>query len=269
MITLCSFANTPMKKGFARLREQAEAFGIFDDIRFYTEKDLDSSFRIQFAFLMRPYSRGYGYWCWKPQVIAQALEKLNDGDILLYMDLGSHLNIQGKKRLMDYFEVVKTSSTAVFAFRSPQHLDKRYTKMDVFRYFGVENNDNFINTTQIEATHIIIRKCNESVAFINEWLKVLYDDYTVFTDQPSAHKELPEFERNTGDQSVFSLLAKKYQIKTLSTGETWAEDWSLLKDYPLHAKRDKALNHWWQQKYFGKIAKVYKLLWRIRYNKKT
>jgi hypothetical protein len=265
MIVLSSFANTPLKNGFTRLRQEADSFNIFDKIFFYTEKELDKDFQKKFRFLMRPYSRGYGYWCWKPQVIAQTLKLMSEGDILVYMDLGSHLNLSGKSRFMDYIELIKKSTVGVLAFRSPQHLDKRYSKIDVFRYFGVENNDFYINTTQIEATHIFFRKCEESVNLADEWLKALIDDYTIFTDFPSKGTEYHEYERNTGDQSVFSILAKKYNIDTLSTDETWATDWSLLHNYPLLAKRNKTLNHWWQRKYFGILAKYYKLLWGFTY----
>jgi len=265
LIVLTSFANTPLRNGFIRLKREADSFHVFDKIYFYTEKELDIEFQKKFRFLMRPYSRGFGYWCWKPQVIAQTLKMMSDGDMLLYMDIGSHLNLSGKSRFMDYIEIVRKSTVGVLAFRSPQHLDKRYSKIDVFRYFGVESNDFYINTTQIEATHIFFRKCEESVSLVDEWLKALLNDYTIFTDLPSKDTEYQEYERNTGDQSVFSILAKKYNIETLSTDETWASDWSLLNKYPLLAKRDKALNYWWQRKYSGMLAKYYKLLWHFIY----
>lgn len=264
MIILSSFANTPLKKGFLRLLAQAQDFNVFDEIKFYSEKDLDVSFKTKFQKLLRPYSRGYGYWCWKPQVILQTLRTMQDGDILLYMDIGSHLNISGKERLLEYFDIVRTSDTGVMAFRSPVHIERKLTKMDVFRHFNVEDNEFYTSTTQIEATHILIRKCKTSVDFINDWLRALYDDSGIFTDSLSKSPEFTEFERNTGDQSVFSILAKKYDIETLSTNETYSDNWELLKDYPLLAKRDKALNHWWQQKYAGKLAKLYRLLWLLK-----
>ncbi len=263
MIVLSSFANTPLKKGFSRLLYQAREFNVFDEINFYTEEDLDTPFRRKFRKLLRPYSRGYGYWCWKPQVIYQTLCKMNEGDILLYMDLGSHLNIFGKERFMDYIDIVHKSESGILAFRSSAHIERKLTKMDVFRYFKVEENEFYTNTTQIEATHIFIRKCKTSVDLVNEWLKVLYDRSELFTDSVSMNPELPEFKEHRHDQSVFSILAKKYSIETLSTDETYSENWDTMYSYPLLSKRDKALNHWWQKKYYGKIAKLYKIIWRL------
>jgi hypothetical protein len=263
MVILSSFANKHFKKGFPRLLAQACEFNVFDEIQFYSEKDLNKSFRKSFSKLLRPYSRGFGYWCWKPQIIYQILSKMNDGDILLYMDLGSHLNIGGKKRLMDYLDCVDKSRIGILAFRSPVHLEKKLTKMDVFRHFNVEENKYYTDTTQIEATHIFIRKCKTSVDFITEWLAVLYDNSDLFTDSNSKFAEFAEFEAHRHDQSVFSILAKKYCIETLSTDETYSENWDTMNSYPLLAKRDKVLNHWWQSKYYGRIGKLSKIIWRL------
>lgn len=264
MLVIISFANTSLTKGFSRLQVQAHEFKVFDDIVLYSERDLDKSFRNTFQKLLRPYSKGYGYWCWKPQVIYQTLCKMKEGDILLYMDLGSHLNVSGKDRFMDYIDHVSKSETGILAFRSPVHIERKLTKMDVFRYFQVEEDKFYTDTTQIEATHIFIRKCRTSIDFINEWLHVLYDNSGLFTDSISQFPEFVEFEEHRHDQSVFSILAKKYCIETLSTNETYSEDWNTMDSYPLLAKRDKVLNHWWQKKYYGKIAKLYKLLWLFK-----
>ena len=106
-IVLCSFANSFYEEGFQRLKSQAVKMNIFDEIYFYKEKNLDTNLKKHFKKYLIPYSKGYGYWCWKPQVILQTLNKVNDGDILLYMDLGSHLNSNGRKRFLDYIELVK------------------------------------------------------------------------------------------------------------------------------------------------------------------
>jgi len=261
MIIFSSFASTPFKKTFSRLLIQVQEYKVFDEIILCSEKNLDKAFRQKFKKLLRPYSKGYGYWSWKPQVIYQELCQMNEGDILLYMDAGSHLNLSGKDRFMDYLDCVGKSETGILAFRSPVHIERKLTKIDVFRYFQVEDDKYYTNTTQIEATHIFIRKCRTSVDFINEWLHVLYDNSGLFTDSISQCPEFPEFEEHRHDQSVFSILAKKYCIKTLSTDETYSENWNTMHNYPLLAKRDKVLNHWWQKKYYGKIAKFYKLLW--------
>lgn len=139
------------------------------------------------------------------------------------------------------------------AFKSPEHLERKLTKADVFNYFHVENNRDYTDSTQIEATHIFIRKCQQSVELINEWLYALNDDYKLFTDNKSTLHEFSEFEFHRHDQSVFSILAKKHNIDILTTNETYSTNWSEMINYPLLAKRDKVCNYKWQFKYWGKI----------------
>ncbi len=251
---LVSFANRAMSGGFRRLESQAKSFKIFDKIHLYTERNLDKAFRKQFKERLIPGTRGYGYWVWKPQVILQVLSKLNEGDILLYMDVGSHLNIGGKKRLLEYFDLVEKSETGILAFRSPNHLDSKFTKMDVFDYLGVADNEFFTHTTQIEAGHIIIRKCEKSVAIIEEWLQVFCDNFDLATDKPSILSNFPNFQSARHDQGIFSILGKKYNITTLSTDETWSTDWSTMVNYPFQARRDKV----YRKKYNERIISFMK-----------
>lgn len=266
MIVLCSFANKLFMHGFPRLHSQAIEMNVFDEIYLNTEKDLNADFKRKFRKELVPYSKGYGYWCWKPQIILQTLNKMNEGDILLYMDLGSHLNVDGRKKLEEYIELVRATESGIFAFRSPVHIEKKLTKMDLLDYFGVAENTEFTDTTQIEATHIFIRKCNVSVSFVKEWLQVIYKNFDLITDSPSTKSNSNIFYAHRHDQSIFSVLGKKYNVKTLSTDETYSTDWTTMGDYPLLAKRDRVLKYWWQKKYYSKIGKIYKLIWKLRYS---
>lgn len=264
---LCSFTNKAMSKGFLRLQRQAEDLNIFDKTHYYTEAKLDVDFKKKFKKYLIPFSRGFGYWCWKPQIILQTLDKMNNGDILLYMDLGSHLNVKGRERLQEYFILTDKSETGILAFRSPEHIDKTLTKMDVFKYFGVEDNKQYTDTTQIEAGHLFIKKNDFTVSFINEWLNVIYDDFSLITDSPSKEKDFEEFKNHRHDQSIFSILAKKYNITTLSTDETYSTDWSTMLDFPLLAKRDKVYNNKFYKKHQRELGSIYQRLWKLLYGK--
>jgi len=81
-----------MHQAAARVERQAENMGLFDDFKPYDETMLDSDFRSRFESKLRDDIRGFGYWCWKPQVALQALAQMQDGDVLIYVDAGCHLN---------------------------------------------------------------------------------------------------------------------------------------------------------------------------------
>ena len=274
---VCSFANHYMAKGFPRFREQAESMDIFDEIIFYTHKDLGKDIKQKYGRYYFPYSRGYGYWTWKPYLLLKTLEKMDEGDILLYADLGCFFNPKGKSRLIECFDIADKSPTGMLGFRSyensynnmPENIyyDYEWTKGDIFDYFGVRDKMEYTHTTQVEATVIFIKKCPSSMEFVKEWCKTIFEDVTLITDRPSRAPDLPGFRENRHDQSIYSILAKKYNITTLSTNEIFPQNqnWSLLENYPIWAMRDKHYRSKFHYKHRFRIRKIYDMLWRIKY----
>lgn len=272
---VCAFANHHMAKGAPRYLAQAESMNTFDDIYIYNQKDIDSDFKKKFGRYMFPYAKGYAYWCWKPYIIEKTLNKMEEGDLLLYTDLGCFLNSKGRERLQDYFDIVAKTPTGILGFQSKEksyndlpetiYYEYEWTKGDVFDYFGVRDDKSITDTTQIEATIIFFRKCPQVMAFIAEWRKAIDDDYFLLTDDPSHSPNLPGFKENRYDQSLFSILGKLHHIETLSTNETFQRDWSLLDNYPIQARRDKAYPSKLHYRLRFKIRDMYRFLWKIKY----
>ena len=104
---LVSFADSRMHRSIKRLFKQAKKFDFFDNYFLLNENDISLGFRNKFKDKLIFGSKGYGYWCWKPDIILNILNKINNDDCLLYLDAGCHLNINGKKRLQEYFEIIK------------------------------------------------------------------------------------------------------------------------------------------------------------------
>ncbi|MDR1023603.1 MAG: hypothetical protein LBL94_10095 [Prevotellaceae bacterium] len=247
----CSFASSNLWRSLERIKKQAEDMHVYDQIYVYDEHDLDIEFKKHFKDKLIP-SRGFGYWVWKPQVILQALEKMNDGDILQYADAGCHLNKRGVKRLNEYFEMANTSGTGILAFQSKKPDDERllkaldipekqWTKGDVFDYFGVRSSKEIYESEQISAGILFVKKTEESVSIIREFLQVFYDDFSLADDSPSKAPNFNGFIENRHDQSIFSIITKKYNILTVSCYEFWQLDFNFykLKYYPIWAIRDK------------------------------
>ena len=115
---LVSFADSRMKKSFKRIFNQANEFNFFDKIFLLNENDLSKNFKTRFKNELVLGSKGYGYWCWKPEVILNILQKLNDNDCLMYVDAGCHLNKYGKRRLLEYFEILKQQDKGIIAFQA-------------------------------------------------------------------------------------------------------------------------------------------------------
>jgi hypothetical protein len=221
---------------------------IYDKIIAYNEHDLDEDFRNHFKDKLN--GRGFGYWVWKPQIILQTLEKMEEGDILQYTDAGCHLNKKGIKRLHEYFKLADLSETGILAFQSKlpddknlektlELWEKHWTKGDVFDYFGVRDKAKIYNTEQVAGTALFVKKTNDSLRIIQKWLQPFYDDFSLTNDTPSKSPNFPGFIENRHDQSIFSIIVKINNIPTISSFEYWQPDFTKLKNYPILALRDK------------------------------
>jgi hypothetical protein len=236
-----SFADSRMQNSLDRIERQAKEMN-YDVISIYNEKDLNKDFVNRFKNNLIYGSRGFGYWCWKPQIILQELDKMNNNDILLYSDVGCHINKNGYNRLLEYFDIANKNDILAFQGKSlydvHHFLECEWAKGDVLDYFNVRHNKEIIETSQIGSGIIFIKKCNKSINIITQWLNSYYNNFSLSDDSPSISPNLIGFIENRS-QSIFSIICKLNNIKTLSYLETWNEDWKLLDKYPILAKRDK------------------------------
>ncbi|MGA6119747.1 hypothetical protein [Sphingobacterium anhuiense] len=249
----CTFADSRLNNSLKRIENQAKQMRLYDDIIIFNEYSLDSDFRNQFKKELIKGSRGYGYWCWKPQVILQMFEKMNYGDVLQYSDSGCHLNSGGISRLKEYFEIAKKSASGLLAFRTKELKEisenevyygntvRRYTKGDVLKYFDVLDNEEILNSVQYEAGIIFIRKDEDNINFIKTWINTFSVDFNLINDAPSTIPNKLEFIDHRHDQSIYSLLCKLRGVETLYSSEYFVpdSDWKALADFPIWVKRDK------------------------------
>ena len=118
-----------------RICNEAKDFDYFNEIIGLTEKDLiedDIFWNKNKEFILNS-SKGYGYWIWKPYLINKELEKMNDGDILVYADAGCKINKNGKKRFLEYIELLNNNEKkyGVISFQL-DYEEYMYTKNKIF-----------------------------------------------------------------------------------------------------------------------------------------
>ena len=271
-----TFASADLNKTLSRIKIQAEDLNIYDKILIYSEKDLDVKFKQHFAEQLHYGVRGYGYWSWKPQVILQALELMQEGDILQYTDAGCHLNRNGIDRLNEYFDITDNTESGILAFQTKEPafplpydgrklldcLDYKWIKGDLLDYFDIRSKDSILQSQTITATVIFIKKTPDTIRFVNQWLDVIKYDFTLIDDTKSNSPNMDGFIEHRHDQAIFSILGKIHNIQTVSSYEYWypskenikKPDWKILAKYPILAKRDKE---------FILKSFVLVLIWRI------
>jgi hypothetical protein len=225
---LCTFADSGLSPTLKRFEEQAKGMP-YNNLFIYTENELDKEFYDYWKDKFK--LRGFGYWVWKPQIILQTLDKIQDGDILQYTDVGCHFNPCGLYKLDKYFDSTDKSLNGILGFQQ-NYLEKDWTKGDLFDYFNVRKQKDIYDTGQLCSGIIFIKKSEKSISIIKNWLKVYYDNFSLVDDSPSRSSNFNGFKENRHDQSIFSILAK-------INNAIMAQFYVKKDDEPIWALRDK------------------------------
>lgn len=236
--------------------------GVFSSVRVLDESSLDPHFVRAHLGLLKKSIRGFGYWVWKPQVILQSLRDLGQEEVLIYADIGFHLEARGRERLLSHVAELTKSSQDLLVFQSvppidypmhdgrklPTHIDAEWCKGDTLDALGMRKSPLILEPT-VQAGLIYIQVNDRSIAFFEEWNTIMQSDIHLIDDSPSHSANIPGFHEHRHDQSIFSLLVKKKDLGIRKSGfEFWypsssdiqVPDWDALSLSPFLAKRDKA-----------------------------
>lgn len=178
-----------------------KVFG-FDEVIEYNFSKLETSF-VEKNKRIFSFSRGAGYWIWKPYIILKTLKELNDGDLVFYADSGSYFI----EHISKLFYLFKKEDITIFG--SP-YQNKQFTKMDAFYYSQIPAYE----SQHATASFIFVKRNNSVLSFFEEYLS-LCEDIRIISDLPNecGLSNFPEFISHRHDQSVLSLLCFKYKIK--------------------------------------------------------
>jgi hypothetical protein len=237
-----SFCDSKYNRTLERIKMEAINMNIFDEILCYNETIFDEDFTRNQGNFIKNNKRGYGYWIWKPYLILKTLKEMNENDILVYVDGGCTLNKNGIKRLNEYFEIITNSKYGILSLQLNQ-IEKMWTKMDLFVELKCKE-EKFMDSNQLLATTIIMRKCNHVLNIFEKALEICSkNNYHFIDDSPSISPNDRIFNEHRHDQSILSLLRKKYGTDVISD-ETWCKQaWSLCEvdgtNFPIWATRKK------------------------------
>jgi len=152
--------------------------------------------------------RGYGYWIWKPYLIKHVFDSMmNDGDILLWSDAGCEMDLLQQKTFKDLWKTTYADKI-VGSFNRPEI---EWTKRDVFIFLEMDQHKQAYDTNQHQASAISFMKTPTTSEIINKWYQTC-THYPLLDDSPSKNTKRGPFREHRHDQSIFSLLTKKYQV---------------------------------------------------------
>jgi len=226
MFNFISYGNHKYKRAVIRIKSEARSFGIFDTIKiFENHNDIYSKeFYIKYNHILDN-CKGNGFWIWKPILIKKELDRINNGDYLIYCDAGCVLNKNGLDRFNEYINLLDNSKCPILSFQM-NHIEKEWTTKEIFKYFNVHDNTDIINTGQLVGGIFIIKKNNKTTEIINKWYNVTQSHIELFTDNYNDHQN-SYFKDNRHDQSIFSVIRKLYlNHQCIIPDETYFDDFN-------------------------------------------
>ena len=225
-----------------RITEQVKKLNIFNTIICYDENSLKNckDFWDKHGMFITSNSRGFGYWLWKSYVISKTLNDMKDGDILFYADAGCEINYKAHDKMIEH---INKLNDVEFMTSSTGHKEIYWTKRDLLITLDADK-DEYLNSLQVQATTLLIKKTEKTSLLINEWYKVC-QTYKNIDDTPSINQNYKEFNEHRHDQSVISILCKKYNMVNFDLDPVYfngTHDYNVVKNYPIIAARNSSQN---------------------------
>jgi len=151
------------------------------------------------------------FWLWKPYLILRCLKKMDEGDILMYVDA----TITQRTSLVSIFDILKSQDILPFKINDGKGDERDATKRDAFILMNCDTSKYWTGelSGQLNASHMCFKKTKTTMNFVEEWLTFCEDERIITEMENTQGKpNYKEFVCHRHDQSVFSLLIKKYNI---------------------------------------------------------
>lgn len=153
--------------------------------------------------------RGSGYWLFKMFFANYLLNstEVPEDSWIIYADSGCYY-VDSVDHIIN---VLERDGQSIFISRQ-NHLSYIWTKIDSFVYTDT-NESKYTHSCMRAAGWQIFKKNDFSRKFYSEFLTYA-QDYRVLTDAPNecGYPNYPGFRENRHDESLISLLAKKYEL---------------------------------------------------------
>jgi hypothetical protein len=196
-----------------RLLASAKLHSNFTHVRLYTPDDLDALFEKRNSHILSQ-KRGGGYWIYKPYILLYHLTNVAEAeDIIVYFDAMYEFIGDIKSFISEW--IIPPPHIAVVSNKpyTSTFIEKQWSKRDAFLLMGINETDLFTESHQLWAGFVAFKNTFYGVQYLAEWLTYV-QDVRIVDDSPSkiSGYEDPDFYENRHDQTILSLLAKKWNI---------------------------------------------------------
>lgn len=190
---------------------------------------------------------GYGNFLWKPYLVNHWLNQIPEGDGLLYLDSGCSFNlkpIEARDRFEKYLQSAVKHGSLVTQLASGQFgiadlTEESWTTPELMKEIGLSEENQKSN--QIQAGILFLMSNSRNKEITRKWWDTsVIEDYKYLRN---SNFENPKgvLRQNRHDQSIFSSLAKKYEMFSISDETYFYPEWYPAgRDYPIWAMRNRS-----------------------------
>lgn len=153
---------------------------------------------------------GFGYYSWKSRIARFAIDGhfgTFDGVVLVDAGCEFHLSAKSHQTLRDYLLSATGCGVAAFQISTPEC---RLTKSRIFKYFPTVSPE---DTSEQFQSGILFIDVQNGRKMIEMWDSIVWDDIRNVDNQLDLERN--DFYAHRHDQSVLSLVLKKYGIRAL------------------------------------------------------
>ncbi len=207
-LNLLTYSDNLFAQQQHKLVEHAQSLHCFNTIYTKSREDLiQTEFYKTHKYILDK-EKGGGMCLWKPYYIINTLARMEENDVLLYMDSADFITNSDNIRE----EILTYMSDKDLCITAGAFPNKQYTKRDCFYYMGCDSPE-YWNAIQVEAGIMLIKNTEYTKKILLEWLSYCKNPAIITDDENICG--LPnhlQFIDIRYDQSVLSLVAQKNNI---------------------------------------------------------
>lgn len=205
-ITFITYGDDVFERSRTRLVKEANESGIFKKCIGYTADDIDPLFKNTCRSLFSQ-KRGGGYWCWKPHIVLKTMQSIPESEWILYADAGCTLVQERKTQIFEQIDEMEKENKLISAYQM-HHLEKDWTKGDMFNYFGLFDNKNISDSGQYIATVFLVKNHIKTRQMFEKIIEIIVSKPHLIDDSQSTTRNCDSFNEHRHDQSLFSIMRK-------------------------------------------------------------
>jgi Glycosyl transferases group 1 len=218
----------------------ADEYWVYDDYWLVTER---RDFYEQNRWLWdHHHKRGFGWYAWKPFILLDAFDRMNDGDVVLYTDADTFP--------VDNFSVLYETCAkdgGIMLFKAGGNVNRRFTqgqwcKRDCFIVMNQDEPKYHAAEAGVARFMLFQKGSWRARQFLMEWLTYCVNTLATTFDPSVLAGEVAGFVEHRTEQAIMTNLAHKYGLRlyreACELGNSFPED----KD--LYPQLFSQLNPW-------------------------